>query len=425
MKNIFTAIAGLIILGLFAILILSVAKTSIFGEVESGKYIYFEIAFLLLLAILGEIIVVRTKQPSVMILMVLGAIISSSTISSIWNFANFPIPSPNILKVSEIIHIFAQFGAMILLFKVGLESKIEKIFAIDNLVVALLGVIVPFVIGYFYAQSSGGSFVYSLFLGSALTATSVGVSVAILKEMKLIEKRFAQIIIGAAVIDDIIGLIVLSLVINVSVIKGPLINSLVATVAISAIFILGSVIVGKKFLNYINSREFDTRGFLLLLAFVLFYSYLAEYIKLSAIVGAFIAGLSISQSKYIREIDEKIYGLEMLFVPVFFISLGMMIDINSIATFVIPIVVLSLIAIASKFIGCAGGALIAKLEPLEAAIVGLGMAPRGEVALIVGSIALSYNAINSSEYSIIASMATLTTFITPPILQRMISKTSN
>ena len=421
-------LAALSVLLLFAILILSIIRTSIFGDVEPEKHIYFEIVFLLLLAVLGELAVNYLKQPSVMILMVLGMLMSASFMQLGFGFLSvlplpFQIPSapPDILRMEEIIHVFAQLGAVILLFKVGLHNRIERIFAIDNLVVAFAGVVVPFAAGYLYAISAGGDFAYSMFLGAALTATSVGVTVAILKEFKMLEERFAQIIIGAAVIDDVLGLLVLSFVINITDGAASLMP-LIGTFVSAAVFLSGSILAGKYFIAYLDRKEMSPRRFLMALAFMLMYAYLAEFIKLSAIVGAFIAGIILNQSRHIKELEDKTYGLEMLFMPIFFISLGILVDVNALATYAVPILALTVIAMLTKIIPCGAAGLWAKLKAKEALLLGIGMAPRGEVALIVASIGLTTKVLSVSEYSIISAMALLTTFIVPPILNMLIKK---
>ena len=287
--------------------------------------------------------------------------------------------------------------------------------------IATAGVVLPFLVGYLYASYTGGNFAYSMFLGAALTATSVGVTVAILKEFKLIKERFAQIIIGAAVLDDILGLLVLSLVINVSKGTGT-IEPLVMTLVSAGIFLIGSIIAGNYFIKYLDKKEMSPRRFLLIMAFMLLYAYLAEYIKLSAIVGAFIAGVILNRSKHIQEIEDKTYGLEYLFMPIFFISLGMLMDVNALSQFAVPILIITVIAFLSKLIGCGLSALWAGLKKKEALLIGIGMAPRGEVALIIASIGLTSEVLNVQEYSIISAMALLTTFIVPPMLNHLINQ---
>jgi len=424
-------LVGLIILAIFLIMVVSVVRTSIFGDVQGEKHIYFEIVFLLLLAVVGELAVIYTKQPSVMILMVLGLFLSPSFMQIAWDLLHsmnlpFGIPEepPNILRLENVLGVFAQLGAVILLFKVGMHNKIEKIFALDNLIVAVAGVALPFAVGYLYASYSGGSFAYSMFVAAALTATSIGVTVAILKEFKLLNQRFAEIIIGAAVLDDILGLLVLSFVINITGSAGgdSVVTSLVITALSALIFLVGGVIAGRHFVAYLDRKSMSPRLFMFMFAFVLFYAYFAEIINLSAIIGAFIAGILLSSSKHHKDIEEKTYGLEMLFLPIFFISLGMMMDVNALSTFFVPIMILTALAIVTKVIGCGGAALLTKLKPIEAAAVGFGMSPRGEVALIVASIGLTTKILNVSEYSIITTMALLTTLATPPILQSIISR---
>ena len=418
--DVFRRIVPYTILALFVILILTVVRTSVFGAVDPEKHIYFEIVFLLLLALLGEIAVVYLKQPSVMILMVLGIVMSHSFIGAAWGALNLPGEVPEILRNEEIISVFAQLGAVILLFKVGLHNKLEGVFALDNLFVAVAGVVVPFAVGYLYASYTGGDFAYSMFVGAALTATSVGVTVALLREFGLLEQRFAQVIIGAAIIDDILGLLVLSFVLNVT--GGALeVPALALTGITAAVFLFGGVLAGKYFVRYLDSDwSAGNRAILLALAFMLAYAYVAEFIRLSAIVGAFLAGIVLNQSRHIKEIEDKTTGLELLFMPIFFISLGLLVDVHALAEFAVPIIVLTAIAFATKVVPCFLAALLAKLKSREALAVGLGMVPRGEVALIIASLGLTSGVLGAPQYSIISAMALLTTFIVPPILTRVL-----
>lgn len=422
MKDIVKKIYPYAALGLFAILILTVLRTSVFGQMDAEKHVYFEIVFLLLLAVLGEIAVVHIKQPSVMILMLLGMLISPSLLSAAWGALGIGGSAPDLLRNEEVINVFAQLGAIVLLFKVGLHNRLEGVFALDNLIVAAFGIAVPFIAGYLYASSSGGSFAYSMFLGAALTATSVGVTVALLRDLGLLQQRFAQIIIGAAVIDDILGLLVLSFVLNVT---GGSVDfaSLALTGASAAVFMLGGVLAGKYFVSYLD-RDWSssTRPVLLAIAFMLAYAYVAEFIHLSAIVGAFLAGIVLNRSRHIREIEERTDVLEMVFMPIFFISLGILVDVPALWQFAAPIIILTLLAFASKFIACGAAARLVGLHGNEALAVGVGMAPRGEVALIIAALGLSSGVLSQPEYSVISAMALLTAFMAPPILSRLLGK---
>lgn len=427
MKEKINVLIPTIILIIFLGLLLSIVRTSVFSHVDEEKHIYFEIVFLLLLSAVGELAVNYLKIPSVMILMILGIFLSHSFIDFAWDqlrelgVEKIFSEKPEIIRLEEIIKIFASIGAVILLFKVGMHNKIESIFTRENLLVAILGVVIPFIAGYVYATVSGGNFAYSMFLGAALTATSIGVSVAILKEANLIQERFAQIIIGAAVIDDVLGLLVLSAVLNIS--SGSFELGPIVTTFISAmIFIVGGILAGNKIIEYLDARELNTRRFILVLCIMLFFAYVAEFISLSAIVGAFIAGLIINRSKHAKEIEEKTYGLEILFMPIFFISLGSLIDIKALFEYAIPILIISVIAILSKLIPCFIGAKLSKLNFKESLLVGFGMTPRGEVALIVASLGLFAGALDGAQYSIISAMALITTFVVPPVISQIIKQ---
>ncbi|MEM2131439.1 MAG: cation:proton antiporter [Candidatus Woesearchaeota archaeon] len=407
---------------LFCVLIFSIVRMSFLGEVDANEHLYFEIVFLLLLAVLAEVAVFYLKAQNVIVLMIIGILISPSFLNFSWNFFNLPGEVPKLFLNEHIIEIFAQLGAIILLFKVGLHSKIEKIFSKENLLVAFLGVLVPFFMGYLYAFFLSKNFVYSMFVGAALSATSVGITVAILKQMKVLDKKFSEVIIGAAVLDDILSLLLLSVVVNLSNSQGEIFKSVSTTFFTAVVFVLGAIISGKYVVDYLDKKELGDKRFLLSIALMLFFAYVAEIIKLSAIVGAFLAGLIINRSRHYKELEEKTYGLEFLFMPIFFISLGILVDVKSLFIYFIPILIITLIAIFSKIIACGGMSFLSKLNFKDSLIVGIGMVPRGEVALIIASLGLANNVLSVKEYSIISAMALLTSFFVPSVLSYLIKK---
>lgn len=432
MKNVqekISPIVPLVIIVFFALLFFSVARGSLFGHVEEEKHLFFEISFLLLLAMVAEIAVIYLKQPSVVLLLIIGVFLSTSFLQAFWPVLAqaipfFPKTAPTFIADEKLIQVFGQLGAIFILMKVGLHVKFGRIFNLENGLVAALGVIVPFLVGYAYAILTGESVVYGMFLGAALVATSVGITVALLKDYGLLKTRFAEIILGAAIIDDILGLLVLSFV---SIFSSDSADfwPILQTVANTAIFLVGGVLVGREFVKrYIDPNEFDSRNLLVILSFVFAYSYIAEYIGLSSIVGAFLAGILLNDSKHLQRIAEKTDVLELVFAPIFFISLGMLIDVAALKTFLVPILVITAIAILSKLVGCGIGGLLIRLKPVETALVGLGMSPRGEVALIVGLIGLTKGALNQEQYTIIAAMAFLTAFLTPFLMQPLLKRTS-
>jgi Kef-type K+ transport system membrane component KefB len=419
---------------------------------ESEK-IWFEISFILLTAISAELLVSYVKQPAVMVLLVLGIIISPGAISAVYPFIasaattvfslvglNVPLTdySPHLVPTEEgsFISVFAKLGSIFLLFGVGLHSEISKIFNKRNFLVAFAGIIFPFVGGYAYAVMAGHNFAYSMFLGAALTATSVGVTVAVLQEFKMLDREFSKIILGAAVIDDILGLLVLSLVknlpVNPSGLDAATLYPFLTVLALAFVYVVGGIRMGQYLVKRLFDREdagseISKTTFLGVLVYLLSYSYVAEVIGLSAIVGAFLAGITLNYSRNIHKIVKLFYPLEALFTPIFFVSLGMYVDIQALLASLGPILVITSIAVITKIISCGVATKVTGGNYKDSLIVGIGMVPRGEVALIIGFYGLTATTsagesiLTASEYAVIASMSFLTTVIIPPMLQRALS----
>ena len=434
--------AALLFFALALLLFFSVFRASIFTEVSEEKKIWFELSFLLLAAITAEMLVSYLKQPFVMVLLIVGVAISPSAIGIIYPvlsgaanalLAPFPfsLPTepPTLVSTGELVMIFAKLGAILLLFKIGLHSETRKIFNLKNLVIATLGVIVPFLGGYLFAIAGGHDFYYAMFLGAALTATSVGVTVAVLEELRLMQSEMAQALLGAAVIDDILALLVLSFVLQAPSGMGADAFFALASIAGTAfVFVVGGILLGRFVVeNYfdpmVNRGKNSQRGFLAMLMYLLFYAYVAEYIGLSAIVGAFVAGITMNYSRKVCDVQGMFYPLEALFTPVFFISLGLLVDINALVANLWPILAITLIAIATKIIGCGAGAYACGVKARDSLSIGVGMIPRGEIALIIGLYGLTAltpsgtPVLGAAEYATIASMAFITTIIAPAAIQ--------
>ncbi|MFH1199849.1 MAG: cation:proton antiporter [Candidatus Micrarchaeota archaeon] len=437
-------VAGALILALAVLLFLSAIRASLFSDQGEETRIWFEVTFLLLLAVLAELLVIYLRQPVVMVLLLVGVLVAPGTVKLLWPMvaqtlnaflayfaASIPAQAPHLIPLEGTVMVFAKLGSIILLFKIGLHSEITKIFNAKNFAVALLGVIIPFAAGFAYAQMTGGSTAYALFLGAALTATSVGVTVAVLAEFGVMHKPYAQIILGAAVIDDILALLALSFVKNVpTALTAEALAPLAVVLATAAVFVIGGISLGRlivrKYFNRVTQETFSNKTFLLALAFLLMYAYVAEVVGLSAIVGAFIAGVTLNYSRIVAKINELMAPLEMLFTPIFFISLGMFVDIAAIPAQLLPIIAITLIAALTKVAGYGIAALAAGAGRKDAIIVGVGMIPRGEIALIVALYGLTatvngVQAITPAEYTVITAMAFLTTVIVPPVLQKLVA----
>lgn len=431
---------GILVTALAVLLFLSVLRGSLFLTVPEEKHIWFDLSSLLLLAILAELLVVYTRQPTVMMLLLVGVLASPSAISLLYpllanaaSYAGLALPAavPKFIQTEGLVRTFAQLGAIVLLFKIGLHSEIRRIFNLRNFIVALFGVIIPFVGGYYFATLTGHGFSYAMFLGAALTATSVGVTVAVLEEFKLMERPFARTILGAAVIDDILALLVLSTIQNFpSSFTIRSMTPFILKLAVAGVFVAGGICVGvrivRKYFDGAPEHEVSNKEFLGAMAYLLIYAYIAEFVGLSAIVGAFIAGVTLNYSRRTPKLFGLFYPLEALFTPVFFISLGMFIDIPALRHNFLPIVAITAIAVLTKLVGCGLGARLTGASAKDSVLVGLGMMPRGEIALIIGLFGLTAvtasgePVLREAEYSVIASMAFLTTIIVPALLHKTV-----
>ncbi len=437
--------SGYLVLLLGVLMILAVLRSALFGAISPEKHIWVDITLFLLIALVAERLVQSWKQPFVMVLLILGVLISNHTLSVLWPFATgasqpalaslgirLPSQMPTLVGESGLITTFANLGVIILLFRIGLHSKLERVFNFKNLLIALGGVILPFAIGFLYAQYGGGSFAYSLFVGAALTATSVGITAAVLEEMKLISAPFAQAILGAAVIDDILALMVLGLIQNVpATFSVQALSPFALLIAIALIFVVSGIALGKWFVSRFFSHEEDElskRTLAGFLAILFFYSFAAESLGLSAIVGAFLAGMVIGFSPIADKLNRALFALDVLFTPVFFISLGMLVDVWAIPAILAPLIVLTLIAVIGKMAGCGLPARLTGMGWKESALVGFGMVPRGEIALIIALLGLSavgadgQPILTAAQYTLIASMAFLTTAIAPWGLRELIAR---
>ncbi len=328
-----------------------------------------------------------------------------------------------LVEPSNILDIIAEIGVIFLLFNVGLETKPQSILDVGRhaLMVGVLGVILPFVAGYLISVWWGGSTIESLFLGAALVATSVGITARVLGSLGLLDTESARIILGAAIIDDILGLIILSVVSGFS--TGS-INywTLFGTVGLAVAFTIFVATVGAKMItrlapkinNLHMSKPFFNAGLILCLGL----SFAAIYIGVAAIIGAFLAGMAMAEA---TEDNPKMHklsaGVMEFLVPFFLVNIGMQLNLSIFRdmSVVMFAVVITLAAIVTKFIGCGIGAL--GIGKKQAAQVGIGMVPRGEVGIVVAQIGLGLAAIGDKYFGAVLFMAIATTLIAPPFIK--------
>lgn len=328
---------------------------------------------------------------------------------------------------TETLNVFAEIGVIILLFVVGLETRISEMLRVGRtaLAVAISGVILPFGLGLALMLGLHQQVDVALFIATALVATSVGITARVLSELRQTASRPALVILGAAVIDDILGLIVLSIVSGIS--DGQLSAfSIGLTIVEAAAFTVFVLFIGGRAAHRVSAHFSRLRiaqpAFVIPIALCLGLSALAAHIGLAAIVGAFLAGMVFAETKEAPTIQRSMDEVYALMVPIFFVVMGTKVDIYSFARPEVLILglMVTLLAIIGKVVGC--GLAAYKLGRQEAAVVGIAMMPRGEVGIVVASIGLSRGIINDDIYSIVIFMSIITTLIAPPLLRLALSQ---
>lgn len=373
----------------------------------------FQMSLLMFVALAGYLIAYRINQSAVVGIILAGILVGPSLLG--------------LVTYTDFVSTLAHLGAVVLLFTIGLEFSIRDIARARYLLIALVGILIPALGGFFLASLFGFDFKASIFIGTALTATSIAITANVLREMGKLQTEAAKAIIGAAVIDDILALVALS--ISEGIISEELSSvSLLITTGKAIGFIVFGVLVGRMLLAKLIVRLDKTRIvgkypesifiFAIMIAFL--YAVAAEFVGLSAIVGSFLAGTCFAGVRLIRgEIfREGAEHLQIIFASVFFVSLGVIMDLHVITLNLLWFVLaLSAVAILTKIIGCGIPAIIQRMSIRDSMIIGMGMVPRGEVAMIVALIGLSQNLIDQSTYSALILMSLLTTIIPPLILR--------
>jgi Kef-type K+ transport system membrane component KefB len=325
------------------------------------------------------------------------------------------------VRPTDFLSALADLGVLFLLFRVGLELRefdLNKVGA-DSAMVAVAGVVVPFFAGYWIMRGAGYQGVESTFVGAAMVATSVGITARVLAAKGLLEAQASKIILAAAIIDDVLGLIVLAVVSAIS--SGSVnITELAATAGLAMGFTFLVAQWGTRTMDLLmprlESRLSGSEGrFVLAILFLLSLSLLAIFTGVAAIIGAFLAGMALANVAD-HHVHDMVSGVTELLVPFFLVGIGLQFDF---APFRDPALVnLSLIlicaAVATKLIGCGLGAF--RLGTANALRVGTGMVPRGEVGMVVASIGLGLGAISGGVFGMVVMISIATTLIAPPLL---------
>ena len=336
---------------------------------------------------------------------------------------------------SEVISVIAELGVIVQLFEIGLESDLRQLkeVGIQAFVVAFIGVTAPFAAGtiglmYFFHVAA----IPAIFAGAALTATSIGITSKVLAEIGQLKSKEGQIIVGAAVIDDVLGIIVLAVVASLAK-TGEVDITNVAILLVSAIaFLFGSILLGgffnKSFVALVAKLE--TRGNIIIPAFIFAYTmaFIGNAIHLEAILGAFAAGLVLDETDARKELDELIKPIADLLVPVFFVTVGARADLTVLNPMIpenrsglLIAVFMLAVAIAGKVIT---GWVVFGIPDINRLAIGVGMVPRGEVGLVFAGIGTASGAIDKPLEVAIIIMVIMTTFLAPPFLRIAFGETN-
>lgn len=375
--------------------------------------------FLLLLAVIlvtakvfGEI-AERIGQPAVVGELLAGVILGPSVIG----FVDPTLPT---------LHLIAEIGVVLLLFGIGLETDLKKLLRVGGaaFTVAVVGVVLPFALGYFVSRALGLELLPAVVAGAALTATSVGITARVLADLGRLQSVEGQIVLGAAVIDDVIGLIILAIVTDLVAGNAPTTLGVLQTTGIAFGFLAAAVVVGRFVVPPVfalvarTGKEHTLATMALVLAFLL--AVLASHVGSAMIVGAFAAGLVLSPTEHVRAIERGVVRLANVFVPVFFVAVGAAVDVRTLGSREVLVVGLALtaVAIVGKF--AAGFAPV--WVSANKTLIGVGMIPRGEVGLIFAQTGLTAGVLSGGDYSALMLMVLVTTFIAPPLLRALASR---
>ncbi|MEH7097072.1 cation:proton antiporter [Neobacillus vireti] len=365
-----------------------------------------ELVIILFASKVAGAISVKLGQPSVLGKLLVGILLGPAVLG--------------LVSETKILEEFSQIGVILLMFIAGLETDTDELKRSwkASTFVGLSGIIVPFFIGFLAGVIMNMSTFEASFLGLLLSATSVSISVQALKELNKMKSKEGTAILGAAVIDDIVVIVALAFLMSMA---GGEVN-LSMIILKKVLFFGGAILAAWKLVPWILTKfsrlkvtESVSSGALVI---CFLFAYMAELTGVAAIIGAYIAGLAISLTKLKDEVVKKVETISYsLFVPVFFISIGVKVSFDGISQHLMTIIVLSVLAILTKLIGAAAGAKLAKFSWNSSLGIGAAMVSRGEVALIIAAIGLETNLIGQQLFAILVIVVLVTTIVTPPMMK--------
>ena len=371
--------------------------------------------FLVLLAAkVGDEIFRRIGQPAIVGEILAGVVIGPSVLG--------------IVSPGETLEVFAELGVVFLLFWVGLETRLSDLREVGGVAtrVGVLGMAIPLVAGFAAAEAFGAETKTSLFVGASLVATSVGITSAVLIDLGALKSLAARTILGAAVIDDILAMVLLAVAVGIAEGNGLDVTSVLLVIALAVGFVVfvgfGGTRIAARWPDIFHAPRFAESPLMPAVILCLGLAAFSAEIGLAAIIGAFLAGMIVAETRDRGDFEQEVAPLYAFFPPFFFVFIGLQVDLGSLADLEVlgALAGVTLLALVTKFAGAWLGA--RSLGARNALAVGVGMVPRGEVGIIVAGIGATAGVVSGSLFTVIVGMSILTTLVAPPLLKRVIGR---
>lgn len=379
------------------------------------EFILYLVMILFFTKIAGDLSV-RLGQPAVLGKLLVGVILGPAVLGLIEN--------------TTFIEQTAEIGVLLLMFIAGLETDLDQLKSNwkSALAVAVGGIILPFIGGYGAAAAFGFTHSHALFFAVLFCATSVSISVQVLKEMNKLSSREGTTILGAAVIDDVLVVILLAFIMSMlgqgsDVSLGMLVGKKVLFFVIT---IAASIFVVPPMMKWLSKLKVTEAVITMALVICFGFAYFAEMLQMAGIIGAFAAGIALSQTPFRHDIEHKIEPIAYaVFVPVFFVSIGLNVSFEGIGSQIGLLVVITIVAIVTKLLGGFAGARLTGFDNKSSWVIGSGMVSRGEVALIIAATGLQGGLLLQEYFTAVVIMVIITTLATPPLLKILFSEKSS
>ncbi len=409
--------------------------------VAAEEQVFIELTVIIFLAVASHFVIKRFRQPTIIGEIGIGIVLGPSVAVPLLHRVGLLPATQATLFTPEFIQVFASLGAIFLLFLIGLETDLKAVFDRRNVLVASGGVIVPWAFGFLVAYLMVPDanlavapppalpvprFVMAMFVGATLVATSTAIAAAVLLELGMIRTTVATTIMGAVIVDDVLGLLVLSISQGMATGGGLDIVGLGILVVIAVAFIVLMIYIGTRYFGrFVSWAEGRGRksglthtGFMAAMAVAFFSAFLAEVIGLSAVVGAFLAGAMFSNNALKHDFHEGVTFLGSIFTPIFFISLGLLVNVWVTTDLAVFGGVLLVVAFLTKLGGCGLAAWATGMSRPQSLAIGYGMVPRGEVGLIIALAAEQSGVIGPELFSIIVLVMVIVSVVPAPFMRK-------